>query len=92
MRTLAALFLVVGLVGCSTAPVIPERVLVPVPVPCEKPDMPQRPVLLTDSINKTTADDETAYAYKRDLDAVTGYAKSLEPLVGKCKKPNGAQP
>lgn len=77
----AAIIPIALLTGCASAPqVVERRVEVPVAVPCPAPQRPPRPHLpLSDLPPDATAPD-IARATAASLEALTGYAASLELL------------
>lgn len=78
-----ALCLMIGaLCGCASAPQpLPERVLVPVPVECPRPEVPPRPQLPISELKEGAPSADVARAYAATVEALKGYAKQLEALL-----------
>lgn len=68
------------LAGCNSAPVMPERVEVPVPVPC-KVEMPQPPIAC---IPRDQGRAEWLRCALADCEAGKGYRAELEAALKGC--------
>lgn len=83
MTRVIAILLPILLAGCAARPatVRTVQVRVPVPVPCEYPALPPRPVLPLASLSDDASDADVARATVASLHAMTGYARQLEILL-----------
>lgn len=80
-RLLPALAL---LAGCAGGPTIPERVEIPVPVPCLA-SAPERPALRADDEIKGMDDYRATAALLAERRKLQGYVKTLEAAVEGCR-------
>ena len=75
----------VGLVGCQSAPKLPERVLVPTPVSCLSAPPPEVPALTDESALLTMSEYEaTIRTWLERLD-LRAYAEKAAALLLACK-------
>lgn len=72
------------LAGCATAPALPERVEVPVPVPCVA-EVPARPDLVTDAQLRAMTDYQIILALARDRLQRRQYEAELEAALSACR-------
>ena len=72
------------LAGCATAPALPERVEVPVPVPCVSA-MPVRPDLVTDANLRAMTDYQLVLALWRDRMQRRQYEAEVEAVIAACR-------
>lgn len=76
------------LAGCGTR--LPERVEIPVPVPCVE-RLPERPALATDALaTGATVYDKTRAALA-ERQQLRGYVVELEAVLGACVERTGPQ-
>lgn len=86
---LAIIFFLVllGLFGCSSAPIIPTEVKVPTPVACISPDaIPVPPVLSSLKDDKNTQDGDLMLHLAQDLAALKMYSDKLRVIAESCSK------
>ncbi len=81
---LAVFFVMLALVGCTTAPLAPVRVEVPVMVPCIG-EVPQRPAYEFDKLPSTATDGEIILALARDWVRGRNYEGELEAVIAGCR-------
>lgn len=82
MRILGVV-LAVGLAGCGTR--LPQRVEVPVPVPCIRADrVPQRPALATETLKPGASVYDKARAALAERQQLRGYVSELEAVIMGC--------
>lgn len=81
MRAVVAIVAAMALAGCSTAP---QRVLVPVSVPC-KVDAPKPPVWATGSLRAESGIWEQVKALLAERQQRIGYEKQLEAAIAACQ-------
>lgn len=83
MTRVIAVAVAAMLAGCAAQPerVRTVHVRVPVPVPCDYPDLPPRPVLPLATLTDDASDADVARATLASLHAMTGYARQLEILL-----------
>lgn len=82
MRTLWPV-LALGLAGCGAT--VPQRVEVPVPVPCIRADqVPQRPALSTDTLRPDASVYDKARAALAERQQLRGYVEELEAVLEAC--------
>ncbi|WP_062196575.1 hypothetical protein [Caldimonas taiwanensis] len=82
MRILGVV-LAMGLAGCGTR--LPQRVEMPVPVPCIRSDqVPQRPVLATDTLKPDASVYDKARAALAERQQLRGYVAELEAVIMGC--------
>ena len=72
------------LAGCTTAPLAPVRVEVPVIVPCIG-QVPLRPIYEFDQLSATATDGEIILALARDWLRGRGYEGELEAVIARCR-------
>lgn len=72
------------LVGCASAPQMPQRVEVPVFVPCVK-TVPQRPVYEFDQLAPAASDGEIVLALARDWPRGRTYEATLQAIIEGCQ-------
>lgn len=77
-----------ALAGCATG--LPERVEIPVPVPCVQ-HLPERPALATDALAAGATTYDKARAALAERQQLRGYVVELEAVLGACTAPAGAQ-
>lgn len=83
MRALGVIMLTLGLAGCGTR--LPQRVEIPVPVPCLRADqVPQRPALATDALRTDANVYDKARAALAERQQLRGYVAELEAVIGPC--------
>lgn len=80
----AAIFVLLALAGCTTAPPAPVRVEVPVMVPCIG-EVPPRPAYDFDKLPAMAADGEMVLALARDWPRGRKYEEELEAIISGCK-------
>ena len=80
---LAAIFGILALAGCASAPPAPVRVEVPVMVPCIG-DVPQRPAYEFDKLPASATDGEIILALARDWPRGRKYEVKLETVIAGC--------
>jgi hypothetical protein len=81
MRALALPLLL--LAGCASAPALPERVEVPVAVPCVA-SVPARPDLVTDAALRAMTDFQLVLALWRDRLQRAQYEAELQAVLAAC--------
>lgn len=84
MRAVAIAALAALLVGCETAPRVPEEVLVPVPVPC-KVDKPRPPVWATASLKPDADIFDQVKALLAERRQRVAYERQLEAAIAACQ-------
>lgn len=72
------------LAGCATAPALPERVEVPVPVPCVAA-APVRPEFVTDAALRAMTDYQLVVAMWRDRLQRRQYEAEVEAVIAACR-------
>jgi hypothetical protein len=73
------------LAGCGAT--LPERVEIPVPVPCLRADqVPQKPMLATEQLKAGASVHEKTKAVLAENRQLRGYAVELEAVLGECAK------
>lgn len=77
------------LAGCASAPALPERVEVPVPVPCVH-DVPARPDLVTDAALRAMTDYALILSLFKTTLQLRQYARELEAVLASCSPANWA--
>ena len=75
--------LVLLLAGCGSAPLAPQRVEVPVFVPCVKV-VPQRPAYEVNRLTLAAPDGEMVLALARDWPRGRTYEAQLEAIINGC--------
>ena len=75
--------LILLLTGCGSAPLAPQRVEVPVFIPCVK-EAPQRPAYEFDQLAPAATDGEIVLALARDWPRGRKYERELESIVAGC--------
>ena len=75
--------LVLVLAGCGSAPLAPQRVEVPVFIPCVK-SMPVRPEFEFDQLAPGATDGEIVLALARDWPRGRRYEAELEAVIAGC--------
>ena len=75
------------LAGCSSAPMMPQRVEVPVFTPCVK-SVPQRPAYEFDQLAAAATDGEIVLALARDWPRGRKYEVELEAVIVGCIPPD----
>ena len=75
------------LAGCTSAPPAPQRVEVPVFMPCVK-SVPQRPGYEFDQLPSTATDGEIVLALARDWPRGRKYEVELEAVIAGCILPD----
>ena len=78
-----AISCVVLLAGCGSAPLAPQRVAVPVFVPCVT-SAPQPPVYEFDKLPSTATNGEMVLALARDWSLGRKYEVELEAVISRC--------
>ncbi len=73
-----------ALAGCTTAPLAPVRVEVPVMVPCVG-EVPPRPAYEFDKLTLTATDGEIILALARDWPRGRKYEGVIEALIEGCR-------
>ena len=81
---LAAIFGMLALAGCASAPLAPVRVEVPVMLPCIGA-VPQRPVYEFDKLTLTATDGEIILALARDWARGRKYEADAEAVIAGCR-------
>lgn len=76
--------LVLMLVGCASAPLVPQRVEVPVFIPCVK-TASQRPVYEFDQLAPSSTDGDIILALARDWPRSKKYEGELEAIIEGCR-------
>lgn len=76
-----------ALAGCSTAPTLPERVLVPVASECPVPDVPARPKPPAALHDASASDAEKSRALAVYISNLNGWADALEATLRGYTKP-----
>jgi hypothetical protein len=76
-----------ALAGCSTAPRIPERVLLPIATECPVPDLPARPTVPAAIRQVGVSDAETARAIAIYISQLNGHIDALTALLTGYSKP-----
>lgn len=72
-----ALIALLALAGCaSTAPQVQY-----VPVPAAKPEMPQKPALVLDTLTEQSSLADIMKAYAASLNQCIGYSQQLETIL-----------
>ena len=89
MSRLAVLAAALLMAGCSSAPLMPEVVKVPVATPCLE-QIPPRPDLITDAQLKALDDYSLALSLAIDRKMRSLYEARLEAAVEGCWQPKGA--
>ncbi|MGK5014999.1 hypothetical protein [Janthinobacterium sp. HLS12-2] len=79
--------LVLLLAGCSSAPMMPQRVEVPVFTPCVKV-VPKRPAYEFDRLTPMATDGEIVLALARDWPRGRKYEGELEAVIAGCIPPD----
>ena len=79
--------LVLALAGCSSAPMMPQRVEVPVFTPCVTV-VPKRPAYEFDQLAPAATDGEIVLALARDWPRGRKYVVELEAVIAGCIPPN----
>lgn len=80
-----ALLVAIGLPGCATpTPVVPARVVVP--VPCQEPT-PERPAMPTESLSPEATLDAYVAAAEAEIQRRDGYEGQLRTALESCRKP-----
>ena len=77
-----------ALAGCSTAPRLPERVLVPVAAECPVPDLPARPAAPEALHDRSASDAEKARALAVYVSNLNGHVDALTALLRGYAKPS----
>lgn len=75
------------LAGCSSAPLAPQLVEVPVFTPCVKV-VPQRPIYEFDKLGPAASDGEIVLALARDWPRGRKYDAELEAVIAGCIPPD----
>ena len=81
---LVAIFVLLALAGCASAPPAPVRVEVPVMVPCIRA-VPARPAYEFDKLTATATDGEIILALARDWSRGRKYEGELAATIEGCR-------